>query len=125
MHHTFGICYQNKSQTSREIPKREDTVRKRKIEDITKALRHEQAQEIEPYRNKPRVSHLRFENVMLYPTNSFIQGARFDTLWTFSSNFLQDTPMWTGWNSERYYEKTPTEKIGYTKLITLPPTRTL
>ena len=100
-------------------------MRKRKIEDITKALRHEQAQEIEPYRNKPRVSHLRFENVMLYPTNSFIQGARFDTLWTFSSNFLQDTPMWTGWNSERYYEKTPTEKIGYTKLITLPPTRTL
>ena len=69
MHHTFGICYQNESQTSREIPKREDTVRKRKIKDITKVLRHEQAQEIEPYRKKPRMSHFRFENVMLYPTN--------------------------------------------------------
>ena len=107
MHHTFGICYQNESQTSREIPKREDTVRKRKIKDITKVLRHEQVQEIEPYRKKPRMSHFRFENVMLYPTHSFIY-----TLWTFSFNFLQDIPMWTRWNSERYYEKTPTKKIG-------------
>ena len=32
--------------------------------------------------------------------------------------------MWTGWNSEKYYEKTPTNKIGYMKPITLPPTRT-
>ena len=108
MHHTVGICYQNESQTSREIRKREDTVRKRKIKDITKVLRHEQAQEIEPYRKKPRMSHFRFENVMLYPTHSFIQSASFDTLWTFSFNFLQDIPMWTRWNSERYYEKTPT-----------------
>ena len=124
MHHTFGIGYQNESQTSREIPKREDTVRKRKIKDITKVLQHEQAQEIEPYRKKPRMSHFRFENVMLYPTHSFIQSASFDTLWTFSFNFLQDIPMWTGWNSERYYEKTPTKKIGHMKPITLPPTRT-
>ena len=80
------------SQTSREIPKREDTVRKRKIKDITKVLRHEQAQEIEPYRKKPRMSHFRFENVMLYLTNSFIQSASFDTLWTFSFNFIQDIP---------------------------------
>ena len=78
-----------------KIPKREDTVRKRKIKDITNVLRHEQAQEIEPYRKKPKMSHFRFENVMLYPTNSFIQRATFDTLWTFSSNFLQDIPIWT------------------------------
>ena len=107
MHYTFGICYQNESQTSREINKRDDTVRKRKIKDITKVLRHEQVQEIEPYRKKPRMSHFRFENVMLYPTHSFIY-----TIWTFSFNFLQDIPMWTRWNSERYYEKTPTKKIG-------------
>ena len=103
MHHTFGICYQNESRTSREIPKREDTVRKRKIKDITKVLRHEQA---------------------FNPTNSFIRSASFDTLWTFSFNFLQDIPMSTGWNSERYYEKIPTKKIGHMKPITLPPTRT-
>ena len=30
MHLTFGICYQNESQTSKEIPKRDDTVRKKK-----------------------------------------------------------------------------------------------
>ena len=76
MHHTVGICYQNESQTSREIRKREDTMRKRKIKDITKVLRHEQAQEIEPYRKKPRMSHFRFENIMLYPTHSFIQSAK-------------------------------------------------
>ena len=46
-HHKFGICYQNESQTSREIPKRENIVRERKIKDITKALWHKQAQEIE------------------------------------------------------------------------------
>ena len=79
-----------------KIPKREDTVRKTKIKEITKVLRHEQAQEIEPYRKKPRMSHFWLEKVMLYPTNSFIQNASFDTLWTFSFNFLQDIPMWTG-----------------------------
>ena len=31
-------------------------MRKRQIKDITKVLRHEQVQEIEPYRKKPRVS---------------------------------------------------------------------
>ena len=46
MHHTFGICHQNKSQLSREIPTVEDTVRKRKFKDITKVLRHKQGQEI-------------------------------------------------------------------------------
>ena len=30
MHYAFGICYENESQTSREIPKREDTVKKNK-----------------------------------------------------------------------------------------------
>ena len=72
MHLTFGICYQNESQTSKEIPKRDDTVRKKKIKDITKVLRHEQAQETEPYRKKSRMSHFQFENVILYPTLSFI-----------------------------------------------------
>ena len=77
MHHTFGICYQNESQTSREIPKRDDkkikeNQRKIKIKDITKVLRHEQAQETEPYRKKSRMSHFQFENVILYPRLSFI-----------------------------------------------------
>ena len=125
MHYAFGICYENESQTSREIPKREDTVKKKKkIKDITKLLRHEQAQEIDPYRKKPRMLHFQFENFILYATHSFIQSTSFDTLSTFSFNFLRDMPMWTRWNSERYYEKAPTKNIGYMKLITLPPTRT-
>ena len=61
MYPTFGRCYQNESQTSREIAKREDTMRKRKIKHITKVLWHEQAQEIEPYRKKPRMSHFQLE----------------------------------------------------------------
>ena len=36
VHNTFGICYQNESQTSREVSKRVHTVRKRKTKDITK-----------------------------------------------------------------------------------------
>ena len=96
MHHTFGICYKNESQTSREMPKRKGTVRKRKIKDITKVLRYEQAQEVEPYRKKPRMPQFQFENVAVHPTHSFIQSASFDTFWTFSFNFLQDVPMWAG-----------------------------
>ena len=96
MHHTFGICYKNESQTSREMPKRKDTVRKRKIKDITKVLRYEQAQEVEPYRKKPRMPQFQFENVTVHPTHSFIQSASFDTFWTFPFNFLQDVPMWAG-----------------------------
>ena len=69
------------------------------------------------------MSHFQFENLIVYPTHSLIQSASFDTPWTFSFNFLQDMPMWTGWNSERYYEKTPATNIGYMKTITLPPTR--
>ena len=97
MHH-IHLAYPTrmKLKLQEKIPKREDRVRKRKIKDITKVLRHEQAQEIEPYRKKPRMSHFRFENVMFYLTNLFIQRATFDTLWTFSFNFLQEIPMWTG-----------------------------
>ena len=31
--------------------------------------------------------------------------------------------MWTGWNSERYHEKTSTQRIGHMKLIALPSTK--
>ena len=70
------------------------------------------------------MSHFQFENVIVYPTHSFIQNTSFDTLWTFSFNFLQCISMRTEWNNEIYYGKTPTQKIGYMKTITLPPTRT-
>ena len=79
MHHTFDISCKSESQTSREIPKREGTVRKRKIKDITKVLRYEQAQEVEPYRKKPRMSQFQFENVIVYPTHSFIQSTSFES----------------------------------------------
>ena len=79
MHHIFGICCKSESQTSREIPKREGTVRKRKIKDITKVLRYEQAQEVEPYRKKPRMPQFQFENVIVYPTHSFIQSTSFES----------------------------------------------
>ena len=32
--------------------------------------------------------------------------------------------MWAEWNSERYYKKTPTQKVQYMKPILLPATRT-
>ena len=86
-------------------------MRKRKIKDITEALWHQQPQEIKPYRKKQRMSYCQFENVIFYPTHSFIQKTSFDTPWMFSFNFFQDIPMWTGLNSERYYEKTPQRQI--------------
>ena len=79
---------------------------------------------MEPCRKKPKMSHCQFENIIVYPALSFLENAIFDTLSTFSFNFLQELPMWTEWNSERCYEKTPTQKTGYVKRITLSPITT-
>ena len=79
---------------------------------------------MDPCRKKPRMSRCQLENIIVYRALSFIQNAIFDTLSTFSFNFLQELPMWTEWNSERCYEKTPTQKTGYVKRITLSPITT-
>ena len=63
VYHTFSICYQNESQTSKEVFKRDVTVRKRKIKDIEKILWYKQAQEVKSGRKKPTMSHFQFANV--------------------------------------------------------------
>ena len=65
----------NEYQTSKEVTKRENTV-----------LRHEQAQEIEACKKKPRISHLQYGNVIVYHTESFSQNTSFDTFWILSFN---------------------------------------
>ena len=47
-----------------------------------------------------------------------------DLMWMTSFNLLENTPMWTEWNTERLFEKCPRQRVEYMQHIPFPPTRT-
>ena len=36
-----------------------------------------------------------------------------DFMWMISFNLLENTPMWTGWNTERLIEKSSRQRVKY------------
>ena len=47
-----------------------------------------------------------------------------DFMWMISFNLLENTPMWTDWNTERFIEKCSRQRVEYMRHIPFPPTRT-
>ena len=47
-----------------------------------------------------------------------------DLMWMTSFNLLENTPMWTESNTERFIEKCPRQRVEYMQHIPFPPTRT-
>ena len=45
-------------------------------------------------------------------------------MWMISINLLENTPMWTDWNTELFIEKCPKQRVEYMQHILFSPTRT-
>ena len=45
-------------------------------------------------------------------------------MWMISINLLENTPMWTDWNTERFIEKCPKQRVEYMQHILFSPIRT-
>ena len=124
IHHTYGICYQNiGSQAAAPISDLGEKVgcgRKRKINMISQSLLN--AEEVQPYWKKPKMSQFPQLKTIIFSPESFHVYQDLDTLWMIAFNNLYSIPMWTGFNTQRTYE-TNHQRVGYMKHIKLPPTR--
>ena len=60
---------------------------------------------------------------MTKPDSLYI-SKHLDFMWMISFNLLENTPMWTGWNTERFIEKCSRQRVEYMRHIPFPPTRT-
>ena len=96
IHHTYGICYQNESN---EVLSPSGTV------DVEEAVATETGQgyvamddSVTPYFKKPSMKCFPFENICLTITSSVEHYRIVDYVWILQFNYLQQKPMWTGWN---------------------------
>ena len=125
IHHTYGICYQNigtqaAAPVSKELEGKVMTGRKRKINMISQSLLN--ADEVQPYWKKPKMSQFPQLKTIIFSPESFHVYQDLDTLWMIAFNNSYNTPMWTGFNTQHTYE-TNHQEVGYMKHIKLPPTR--
>ena len=125
VHHTYGICYQHIS-SAIQVPQKiaETTCKIRKIKDITSVLKEAREMELLPCRKKPKMSYLEFTKIKLTKSELLQITKHLDFMWMISCNLLENTPMWTGWNTERFIEKCPRQRAEYMQHIPFPPTRT-
>ena len=127
LHDTVGICYQNIPEhhpdpngNILEIGNPEcaqrTSQRKRKFDALETP--------IQPYRKLLRKSKFDYAVKAAHdkPNNLKIAQAK-DMAWTVSCALMNDTPMWTGWNSLVSVDVLPRQVIGYMENINLPPTR--
>ena len=125
VHHTYRICYQNVSSTI-QVPQKitETTCKKRKIKDITSVLKEAREMELPPCRKKPEMSYLEFTKIKMTKLESLQITKHLDFTWMTSFNLLENTPMWTGWNTEQFIEEYSRQRVEYMQDIPFPPTRT-
>ena len=53
---------------------------------------------------------------------SYLKYSNIDTLWMMAANLFSKTPMWAGWNTQRYSEPSNKQVVCYMQNIRLPPT---
>ena len=93
----------------------------RRIKDVTKVTPI--AQEcLDTYHKRPKVTKFKFTDTMVVP-DLYFHYVTLDNLWFMSFNFLDDEPLWTGWNALRYNESQPQQRVEYLKPIRLSPNR--
>ena len=128
IHHTYGICYQNKPVIDEELPANAEQQErvpkdgKRKVERFVKVCNVDQA-EVEPYHKKPRLTKFSFEKTPLFGPEVLGVYGSLDMAWKWCFNLSSTTPMWTGWNARRFPYTGPKQKVMYMKHIPLPSTR--
>ena len=125
IYHTYGICYQNITlNDSNSTDQQTSTGRKRKLKEITKGISPEQHENLQPDRKIPKMTVFDFNTCVIPPPDLYSKYVELDILWVMSFNNCSMISMWTGWNTKRYMENLPHQRIAYMKPITLPPTRT-
>ena len=77
-----------------------------------------------PCRKKPKMSYLEFTKIKMTKPESIQITRHLYFSWMISFNLLENTPMWTSWNTEQLIEKCPRQRAEYMHHIPLPSTRT-
>ena len=80
--------------------------------------------ELEPYWRKKRLS-IKFSfssKNKVCQSVSYLKYSNIDTLWMMAANLFSKTPMWAGWNTQRYPEPINKQVVCYMQNIRLPPT---
>ena len=120
IHHTFGVCYQNKVGLAENSPQLVAPAqldgyyggKQRKVQRFVKVASAEE-DPIAPYHKKPKMKWLTFETMHMFSPDSFPMANLLDTLWMMSVNSNQATPMWTGCNARRFNESSRTSSLVY------------
>ena len=60
-----------------------------------------------PCRKKPKMSYLEFTKIKMTKPESLQITKHLDFMWIISFNLLENTPMWTDWNTEWFIENAP------------------
>ena len=123
IHHTYGICYQNIVENEEVgVDIHQDNSVGRRIKDVTKVTPI--AQEcLDTYHKRPKVTKFKFTDTNMVVPDLYFHYVTLDNLWFMSFNFLDDEPLWTGWNALRYNESQPQQRVEYLKPIRLSPNR--
>ena len=79
--------------------------------------------ELPPCRKNPKMSYLEFTKIKMTKPELLQITKHLDFTWMISFNLLENTPMWTGWNTGRFIEKCPRQRVEYMQHILFPPTR--
>ena len=78
--------------------------------------------ELPPCKKKSKMSYLELTELKITKPESLQSTKHFDFMRMISFNPLENTPMWTRWNTERFIEKCPRWRGEYMQHF--PPTRT-
>ena len=70
------------------------------------------------------MSYLEFTKIKVTKPESLQITKHLDFMWMISFNLLENTPLWTGSNTERFIAKCPRQRLEYMQHIPFPPTRT-
>ena len=70
------------------------------------------------------MSYLEFTKIKMTKPESLQITKHLDFPWMISFNFLEKTPMYTGWNTERFIAKFPTQRVEHMQHIPFLHTRT-
>ena len=70
------------------------------------------------------MSYLEFTKIKMTNPESLQITKHLEFMWMISFNLLENTPMRTGWNTERFIEKCPRQPVKCMQHIPFPPTGT-
>ena len=90
---------------------------------MTSVLKEAREMEVPTCRKKLQMSYLEFIEIKMTKAESLQITKHLDFMWMISFNLLENTPMWTSWNTERFIEKCPRQRVEYMQHTPFPPTR--